>query len=155
VATQSGAAGTLRILSNKHSVRLGRNRFPLPIVRVFLKAQYANITAMFNERQRRPRREPALDRLREARCRGCTFTGREGTILRLPDIKTSTGLSRSSIYLRIAQGLFTKPVNLGARAVGWPASEVETLNAASIAGKSNTEVSELVVKLVAARKTVA
>ena len=46
------------------------------------------------------------------------------TILRLPDIKTSTGLSRSTIYLRIAQRVFTKPVSLGGRAVGWPANEV-------------------------------
>ena len=77
------------------------------------------------------------------------------TILRLPAIKTSTGLSRSTIYLRIAQGEFPKPVNLGGRAVGWPASEVAALNAARIAGKSNTEIRNLVVKLEAARKTVA
>ena len=40
-------------------------------------------------------------------------------ILRLPDVKESTGLSRSTIYLRIAEGSFPKPVNLGGRAVGW------------------------------------
>ena len=77
------------------------------------------------------------------------------TILRLPAIKTSTGLSRSTIYLRIAQGEFPKPVSLGGRAVGWPASEVAALNAARIAGKSNSEIRELVVTLEAARKTVA
>ena len=76
------------------------------------------------------------------------------TILRLPDIKTSTGLSRSTIYLRIAQRLFTKPVSLGGRAVGWPSNEVVALNAARIAGKSDAEVRDLVVKLEAARKTV-
>ena len=76
------------------------------------------------------------------------------TILRLPDIKTSTGLSRSTIYLRIAQGVFTKPVSLGGRAVGWPSNEVVALNAARIAGKSDAEVRDLVVKLEAARKTV-
>jgi len=77
------------------------------------------------------------------------------TILRLPAIKESTGLSRSTLYLRIAQGLLTKPVNLGGRAVGWPASEVAALNAAHIAGKSNSEIRDLVVKLEAARKTAA
>jgi prophage regulatory protein len=41
------------------------------------------------------------------------------TILRLPDVKRSTGLSLSTIYLRIAQGTFPKPVSLGGRAVGW------------------------------------
>ena len=76
------------------------------------------------------------------------------TILRLPDIKTSTGLSRSTIYLRIAQGVFTKPVSLGGRAVGWPSNEVVALNAARIAGRTDTEVRDLVVKLEAARKTV-
>ena len=75
------------------------------------------------------------------------------TILRLPDIKTSTGLSRSTIYLRISQGVFTKPVSLGGRAVGWPFTEVLALNAARIAGKSDAEVRELVAKLEAARKT--
>lgn len=76
------------------------------------------------------------------------------TILRLPAILTSTGLSRSTIYLRIAQGVYTKPVSLGGRAVGWPASEVGALNAARISGKSNAEVRDLVVKLEAARKAV-
>jgi prophage regulatory protein len=76
------------------------------------------------------------------------------TILRLPAIKTSTGLSRSTIYLRIAQGVFTKPVSLGGRAVGWPSNEVLALNVARIAGKTDTEVRDLVMKLEAARQTV-
>lgn len=76
------------------------------------------------------------------------------TILRLPAILTSTGLSRSTIYLRIAQGVYTKPVSLGGRAVGWPASEGAALNASRIAGKTNAEVRDLVVKLEAARKAV-
>jgi len=75
------------------------------------------------------------------------------TILRLPDIKTITGLSRSTIYLRIAQGLFPKPVSLGARAVGWPATEVAAINAARISGRSNPEVHEMVVRLEASRKS--
>jgi prophage regulatory protein len=77
------------------------------------------------------------------------------TILRLPAIKTSTGLSRSTIYLRIEQGMFMRPVSLGGRAVGWPANEVAALNAARIAGKSDTEIRDLVTKLEASRKTVA
>jgi prophage regulatory protein len=77
------------------------------------------------------------------------------TILRLPAILTSTGLSRSTIYLRIAQGEFPKPVSLGGRAVGWPASEVAALNAARIAGKPDAEIRVLVVQLEAARKAAA
>ena len=75
------------------------------------------------------------------------------TILRLPAVKSETGISRSTHYLRITQGLFTKPVSLGPRAVGWPSSEVEAINAARIAGKSDEEIRELVAKLEAARKS--
>jgi prophage regulatory protein len=47
------------------------------------------------------------------------------TILRLPVVKARTGLSRSTIYLRVADGSFPRPVSLGARAVGWVESDVE------------------------------
>ena len=76
-------------------------------------------------------------------------------ILRLPAVKSESGLSRSSIYLRISQGLWTKPISLGARAVGWPSSEVTAINAARIAGKTDKEIRALVLKLEASRKTVA
>ncbi len=46
-------------------------------------------------------------------------------ILRLPAVKTRTGLSRSTIYLRISQGTFPKPVSLGGRAVGWIEAEIQ------------------------------
>jgi prophage regulatory protein len=75
------------------------------------------------------------------------------TMLRLPGVKTCMGLSRSTLYLRIEQGLLTKPVSLGGRSVGWPAAEVAAVNAARVAGKSDAEVRDLVVKLEAARKT--
>lgn len=47
------------------------------------------------------------------------------TILRLPAVKQSTGLSRSTIYQRVADGSFPKPVSLGDRAVGWLEHEVQ------------------------------
>ena len=46
------------------------------------------------------------------------------SILRLPAVIERTGLSRSTIYLRIAQGCFPKPISLGGRAVGWVQSEI-------------------------------
>ena len=46
-------------------------------------------------------------------------------ILRLPAVKARTGLSRSTLYLRISDGAFPKPINLGGRAVGWLESEIE------------------------------
>jgi prophage regulatory protein len=76
------------------------------------------------------------------------------TILRRKQVQAYIGLSRSTLYLRIAEGTFPKPVSLGGRAVGWSATEVAALNAARIAGKSDAEVRGLVLKLEAARKTV-
>jgi prophage regulatory protein len=76
-------------------------------------------------------------------------------ILRLPDVKAATGLSRSTLYLRIANGVFPHPVSLGGRAVGWPADEVVALNAARIAGKPDADIRELVTMLEVARKAVA
>ena len=46
------------------------------------------------------------------------------SILRLPAVKARVGLSRSSIYLRISEGRFPKPVSLGGRAVGWIEVEI-------------------------------
>jgi prophage regulatory protein len=47
------------------------------------------------------------------------------TILRLPVVKARTGLSRSTIYLRVSKGTFPAPVNLGPRAVGWIEAEIQ------------------------------
>ncbi len=74
------------------------------------------------------------------------------TISRLPTVLHERGRSRSAHYLDIQQGLFTCPVAIGLRAVGWPSTEVEALNAARIAGKTDEEIRALVVKLEAARK---
>ncbi len=46
-------------------------------------------------------------------------------ILRLPQVRARVGLSRSTIYLRVAEGTFPKPFSLGGRAVGWLEAEVE------------------------------
>ena len=69
------------------------------------------------------------------------------TILRRGQVQAESGYSRSTIYLRISEGLFPKPVRLGLRAVGWPANEIAALNAARIAGKSEGEIRELVASL--------
>ena len=66
------------------------------------------------------------------------------TILRRRQVETESGYSRSTIYLRISQGLWPKPVSLGPRAVGWPAAEVAAINAARIAGKSDDDIRALV-----------
>ena len=45
-------------------------------------------------------------------------------MLRLPAVLARTGLSRSTIYLRISEGSFPKPISLGGRAVGWIEAEI-------------------------------
>lgn len=47
------------------------------------------------------------------------------SILRLPSVKARIGLSRSTIYQRISENCFPKPIPLGGRAVGWIESEVD------------------------------
>jgi len=45
-------------------------------------------------------------------------------IYRLPDVMNMTGLSRSSIYLRVSTDEFPKPVKIGRRAIGWPEDSI-------------------------------
>lgn len=73
-------------------------------------------------------------------------------ILRLPAVLDKRGRSRSAHYLDIQEGLFTSPVSIGSRAVGWPENEVHAINAARIAGKTDSEIRALVHKLEIARK---
>ena len=61
-----------------------------------------------------PEQLPA-DKAREAALR----------VIRLPAVKSRTGLSRSTIYLRVSEGTFPRPVSLGSRAVGWVESEIQ------------------------------
>lgn len=45
---------------------------------------------------------------------------------RIRDVLRITGLSRPTIYRRIAANRFPPPVHLGGRACGWPAAAVQT-----------------------------
>lgn len=47
------------------------------------------------------------------------------SILRLPEVIERTGIPRSSIYSAIKEGEFPKPIQLGARRIGFIESEVE------------------------------
>ncbi|MCP9911504.1 AlpA family transcriptional regulator [Cyanobium sp. BA20m-p-22] len=46
-------------------------------------------------------------------------------LLRLPQVKESTGLSKSSIYARIAEGTFPKQISIGPRLVVWVESDIQ------------------------------
>ena len=44
---------------------------------------------------------------------------------KLEEVKNVTALSRSSIYLKITEGTFPRPVKLGARAIAWRTSDIQ------------------------------
>lgn len=46
-------------------------------------------------------------------------------IIRRRDVEHITGLSRSSIYAKMARGTFPKPVKLGENSVGWKESDIQ------------------------------
>ena len=81
-------------------------------------------------RPRRDRRPSSRERRTKAR-RATTGqpieqrTNPPTRFLRLPEVQHRTGLSRSTIYVRLNQGRFPRPVALGARAVGWIEAEVD------------------------------
>ena len=77
------------------------------------------------------------------------------TFLRLKKVMDVMGISRSTIYLRIKQGLMTPPVKIGERCSAWPNYEISAINAARVAQKSDNEIRELVAQLQRQRMTAA
>ena len=49
----------------------------------------------------------------------------QNKFLRLPQVKETTGLSKSSIYARISEGTFPKQIPLGPRLVVWVESDIQ------------------------------
>lgn len=56
-------------------------------------------------------------------------------LIRLPEVRARTGLSRSAIYARMQAGDFPPPVKLGERASAWPEHEVMAWCQARIAAR--------------------
>ena len=46
-------------------------------------------------------------------------------IERLTEVKGRVALSRSSIYAKIKDGSFPRPINLSKRAIGWPSNVID------------------------------
>ena len=59
--------------------------------------------------------------------------------LRRPEVTARTGLSRSTIQVRLAEGRFPRPVSLGSRAVGWIEAEVDEWIRERIVASRDTE----------------
>ena len=51
-------------------------------------------------------------------------------LLRLSEVQARTALGRSTIYRKMREGSFPKPLKIGARAVRWIESEIEAWKAA-------------------------
>ena len=61
------------------------------------------------------------------------------SIIRLKQVQKRTGLSRSTIYLRIQESSFPRPLKLGGpRAVGWLESEIDAWLAKHVAIRDNS-----------------
>jgi prophage regulatory protein len=56
-----------------------------------------------------------------------------GRILGIADVQRETSFSRTTIWRRIRDGNFPKPIPLGGRRVGWPEREIEAWKAKLIA----------------------
>lgn len=72
-------------------------------------------------------------------------------LLRLSKVLELRGVGKTTHYKDIKEGLFTRPLDLGAYIVAWPESEVRAMNLARIAGKSDDEIRALVRELESAR----
>ena len=70
------------------------------------------------------------------------------SLLRKPDLKTEFGWrSDSSVSTAVRSGLLTNPVVISKRSVGWPDYEIKAIVDARIAGKTDTEIKALVIRL--------
>jgi prophage regulatory protein len=77
------------------------------------------------------------------------------SLLRRPSVTERTGKPESSLYRDIELGLFTQQIKIGPKSVAWPASEVDALVAARVAGMSDDQIRALVKRLHAARASFA
>lgn len=73
-------------------------------------------------------------------------------LIRKPEVLARTGLSKSTLYNRIKDGLFPTPVSLGARAVAFVASEINAVLQAMIEEKTQAQIKVLVSSLIQQRK---
>jgi len=73
-------------------------------------------------------------------------------LIRRNEVLALTGLSKSTLYNRINDVLFTPPISLGLRAVAFIASEVEAVIHAMIKEQPPAEIKALVSNLIQQRK---
>jgi prophage regulatory protein len=82
-----------------------------------------------------------------------TVYGTKLRIERKQDVLDKIRISRSTLYLRIQQGLFVPPISLGKRSVGWMEHETDAILNAYASGQSEAEIKDLVRSIVASRRS--
>lgn len=65
------------------------------------------------------------DRIRSGRTASVDPPRYPGSLLRIKDVSTMLGMSRSAIYQAMNEGLFPKPVHVGERSVRWRLDALE------------------------------
>lgn len=76
------------------------------------------------------------------------------TLIPRSEVCRRSNLGRSTSYLVVEEGLLTPPISNAGRSKVWPAYEIDAINAAKIAGKSEDEIRQLVKDLLAYRPKV-
>jgi prophage regulatory protein len=79
------------------------------------------------------------------------ITSQINHLYRRPIVEAAMGKTRSTLYRDIKKGVLTKPVSIGGDRVAWPANEIQAINQARIAGKSEADIKLLVIELEALR----
>lgn len=73
-------------------------------------------------------------------------------IIRQPMVLKTFGISKSTLFNRINDGLFPPSIKLGGRACGWLDSEIQAVLSALVANQTQDEIKALVGDIVQARK---
>lgn len=73
-------------------------------------------------------------------------------IVRKPQVLSTLGISKSTLFNRINAGLIPPSINLGGRACGWLEEEIQTVLSALVANRKPDDIKELVKNLMEARK---
>ena len=78
----------------------------------------------------------------------------KNAMIRRKEAARGWGMCISQTYVQEAKGLIPKFISIGSRAKAIPTREVDAVNAARIAGKSEDEIRDFVKQLMEQRKSI-
>jgi prophage regulatory protein len=73
-------------------------------------------------------------------------------LLKLPQVEAALAVRRSTIYQWAQDGLLPAPTKMGLKSSAWIAGEISIIQQARIECKTEAQIKQLVIELVAARK---